>query len=75
MMKRYIIFLLGLLILGACANDEYLTQRTEVKEGIPTVVKLSVGAGISDQIETKSFWIVMFLIYMCFLLKRVLMSF
>ena len=55
MMKRYIIFLLGLLILGACANDEYLTQRTEVKEGIPTVVKLSVGAGISDQIETKSF--------------------
>ena len=43
MMKRYIIFLLGLLILGACANDEYLTQRTEVKEGIPTVVKLSVG--------------------------------
>ena len=41
--------------MGACANDEYLTQRTEVKEGIPTVVKLSVGAGISDQIETKSF--------------------
>ena len=36
MMKQYIMFLLGLLILSACTNDEYLAQRTEVEEGIPT---------------------------------------
>lgn len=27
MMKQYIMFLLGLLILSACTNDEYLAQR------------------------------------------------
>ena len=33
MMKQYIMFLLGLLILSACTNDEYLAQRTEVEDG------------------------------------------
>lgn len=55
MMKRYIMWLLGLLILSACTNDEYLTQRTEVEEGIPTVVKLSVAIPMSGKIETKAF--------------------
>ncbi len=55
MMKQYIMFLLGLLILSACTNDEYLAQRTEVEEGIPTVVKLSVTIPMSGKIETKSF--------------------
>ena len=55
MMKQYIMFLLGLLILSACTNDEYLAQRTEVEEGIPTVVKLSVTIPISGKIETKAF--------------------
>ena len=55
MMKQYIMFLLGLLILGACTNDEYLAQRTEVEEGIPTVVKLSVTIPMSGKIETKAF--------------------
>lgn len=55
MMKRYIMFLLGLLILSACTNDEYLAQRTEVEEGIPTVVKLSVTIPMSGKIETKAF--------------------
>ncbi|KDS57214.1 DUF4906 domain-containing protein [Parabacteroides distasonis] len=48
-------FLLGLLILSACTNDEYLAQRTEVEEGIPTVVKLSVTIPMSGKIETKAF--------------------
>ena len=48
-------FLLGLLILSACTNDEYLAQRTEVEEGIPTVVKLSVAIPMSGKIETKAF--------------------
>ena len=48
-------FLLGLLILSACTNDEYLAQRTEVEEGIPTVVKLSVTIHMSVKIETKAF--------------------
>lgn len=47
--------LLGLLILSACTNDEYLAQRTEVEEGIPTVVKLSVTIPMSGKIETKAF--------------------
>lgn len=55
MMKQYIMFLLGLLILSACTNDEYLAQRTEVEEGIPTVVKLSVTIPMSGKIETKAF--------------------
>lgn len=55
MMKQYIMFLLGLLILSACTNDEYLAQRTEVEEGIPTVVKLSVTIPMSSKIETKAF--------------------
>lgn len=55
MMKQYIMFLLGLLILSACTNDEYLAQRTEVEEGIPTVVKLSVTILMSGKIETKAF--------------------
>lgn len=55
MMKRYIMWLLGLLILSACTNDEYLAQRTEVEEGIPTVVKLSVAIPMSGKIETKAF--------------------
>ena len=54
-MKQYIMFLLGLLILSACTNDEYLAQRTEVEEGIPTVVKLSVTIPMSGKIETKAF--------------------
>ena len=54
-MKRYIMWLLGLLILSACTNDEYLAQRTEVEEGIPTVVKLSVAIPMSGKIETKAF--------------------
>jgi len=53
MMKQYIMFLLGLLILSACTNDE--AQRTEVEEGIPTVVKLSVTIPMSGKIETKAF--------------------
>ncbi len=55
MMKQYIMFLLGLLILSACTNDEYLAQRTEVEEGIPTVMKLSVTIPMSGKIETKAF--------------------
>ena len=55
MMKQYIMFLLGLLILSACTNDEYLAQRTEVEEGIPTVVILSVTIPMSGKIETKAF--------------------
>lgn len=55
MMKQYIMFLLGLLILSACTNDEYLAQRTEVEEGIPMVVKLSVTIPMSGKIETKAF--------------------
>lgn len=55
MMKQLIMFLLGLLILSACTNDEYLAQRTEVEEGIPTVVKLSVTIPMSGKIETKAF--------------------
>ena len=55
MMKQYIMFLLGLLTLSACTNDEYLAQRTEVEEGIPTVVKLSVTIPMSGKIETKAF--------------------
>lgn len=55
MMKQYIMFLLGLLILSACTNDEYLAQRTSVEEGIPTVVKLSVTIPMSGKIETKAF--------------------
>ena len=55
MMKQYIMFLLGLLIISACTNDEYLAQRTEVEEGIPTVVKLSVTIPMSGKIETKAF--------------------
>ena len=55
MMKQYIMFLLGLLILSACTNDEYLAQRTEVEEGIHTVVKLSVTIPMSGKIETKAF--------------------
>lgn len=54
-MKQYIMFLLGLLILSACTNDEYLAQRTEVEEGIPMVVKLSVTIPMSGKIETKAF--------------------
>ena len=54
-MKQLIMFLLGLLILSACTNDEYLAQRTEVEEGIPTVVKLSVTIPMSGKIETKAF--------------------
>ncbi|MDY2768025.1 MAG: DUF4906 domain-containing protein [Parabacteroides distasonis] len=54
-MKQYIMFLLGLLILSACTNDEYLAQRIEVEEGIPTVVKLSVTIPMSGKIETKAF--------------------
>ena len=64
MMKRYIMWLLGLLILSACTNDEYLAQRTEVEEGIPTVVRL----------RQRLFLIVVLLIYMCFPLKRIMMS-
>ena len=55
MMKQYIMLLLGLLIISACTNDEYLAQRTEVEEGIPTVVKLSVTIPMSGKIETKAF--------------------
>ncbi len=61
MMKQYIMFLLGLLILSACTNDEYLAQRTEVEEGIPTVVKLSVTIPMSGKIETKAFSIIVFI--------------
>lgn len=57
-MKRYnlhiITFILGILLLNGCQDEEFVKRGNKVEEGIPVTVKLSYGAESVNNIQTRT---------------------